>query len=148
MISLLLTCFIARASQLGTLSLFLLTYLLPDTSSSAQIIAMKVLKMSCNTLLYWLLALPLWPYLLLLSLLYLFVKSVVLKAWLGSDDFGLLLPRQEQLATSGDIFGFHNWKYGGIFGGLLLASSGERTRMLLNILQHTRQPSTSGPKCL
>ena len=47
---------------------------------------------------------------------------------------GAILPPKGHLATSGDIFGYHNQAR-----GVLLASSEQRPRMLLQVLQRTGQ---------
>ena len=64
---------------------------------------------------------------------------------------GVSLPPRERLAMSGDIFDCHKSRDGQEGLWVLLASSGQKPGMLLNILQSTGQPSTSkdlsGPKC-
>lgn len=48
----------------------------------------------------------------------------------------MMLAPKGHLAMSGNVFGCHNW-------GVLLATSGQRAEILLNIQQSTRQLLTT-----
>lgn len=63
-----------------------------------------------------------------------------LEQWLTKGNFGLPLPHStsRHLTMFGDISSCHNWK-----GNLLLASSGQGPRLLLNIPQCTGQAPTT-----
>lgn len=55
----------------------------------------------------------------------------------------MISPLREHLEMSGDVFGCYTWGAGGWY--LILESSVQRPRMLVKILQCTREPTTPRP---